>query len=182
MSSFDDRSVHRLAGSTGNEVGGLLIQKKSQAADKKGEEGNKKISKWDQKSGNFKKPGPRASLLGLDVLAKRKREERELKGEATFTEKKQRLCPGQSHDDQPNARTSFGKFSSERQRERLYRQPGAETPSHPGGVSEEALQRIQSRLRRDKFSAVGARSRDREADTTFRSLEIRLSSLDSLDS
>ncbi len=64
MSSFDD-STHRLAGSSGNETGGLFVKKKLK-------------SEGGGAGEEFK--APRGSLLGLDVLAKRKREEREEEG------------------------------------------------------------------------------------------------------
>ena len=58
----DDVSMHRLEGSdAAAQVGGLLIKKKS-AADE---------------PHVFRAPTPRASLLGLDLLAAQKRKERE---------------------------------------------------------------------------------------------------------
>ena len=52
--------------------------------------------------------------------------------------------------------------------DRHYRASRVETPSHPGGVSEEALERIQSRLKRDqKGLGVYATSKDREKDRSF---------------
>lgn len=166
MSSFDS-SVHRLAGSSGNEVGGLIVKKKPPQAGEGGGEGGGG-SRWDKKPDVFKKPAPRASIFGLDVLAKRKREEREAREEASFVEKRQKISTGreESYSDS-DVRVSFGR-SSEHQKERTYRQPRVETPSHPGGVCEEALQRIQSRLRREQAPAVGGRTRDRDSDKQFR--------------
>ena len=172
MSEFSG-SVHRIAGSSGEEVGGLIVRKKPSSKEKGGGEGDGgsgKGSKWDKKPSEFKVPAPRASLLGLDVLAKRKREEREAKEVAKFGEKRARLTQGvgtsstqrdDSRFSEDGARVSFGR-SSEKQRERVYRATGVETPSHTGGVSEAALDRIQSRMRREREFAVGARSRDPE--------------------
>ena len=160
--------MHRIAGSSGNEVGGLIIKKKpaSQEAD-----GDKK-SKWDRKPAEFKAPTPRASMFGLDVLAKRKREEKEAKEEGKFGEKRVKVVnassgasarQGSGDDDyqfsDDGARVSFGR-STEKQKDRLYRQSRVETPSHPGGVNAEVMGRIQQRMRRDRPFAVGAKSRD----------------------
>ena len=169
MSEFGS-SVHRIAGSSGNEVGGLIKKKPSSqeagGGGGGGDEAGEKSSKWDKKPSEFKVPAPRTSLFGLDVLAKRKREERE--AAAKFGEKRVKMTRGvgitsslqsESHFSEDGARVSFGK-SSEKQRERVYRGTRVETPSHTGGVSEEALDRIQQRMRRDRPFAVGAKSRD----------------------
>lgn len=91
MSSFDS-STHRLAGS-GNEAGGLIVRKKK------------------KEEGEFKKPAaPRGSLLGLDVLARRKREQKE---ELGLVEKKPRLEGEEGGErssyDNSDIRISFGK-------------------------------------------------------------------------
>ena len=179
MSSFDS-SVHRLAGSTGQEVGGLIVKKKpapiqeaGQAGDSEAFAGKKESSRWDRKPAEFKKPPPRASIFGLDALAKRKREEKEAREEASFGEKRLRTSQSSSVSEKcrefsdSEVRISFGK-SSESLRERTYRQPRTDTPSHPGGVSEEALERIQKRLRREQPVAVGGRSRERDTGPRFR--------------
>lgn len=58
----DDLSLHRLEGSDPNvQVGGLIVKKKSASAEQH----------------VFRAPAPRASLLGLDLLAAQKRKERE---------------------------------------------------------------------------------------------------------
>ena len=90
MSSFD-RSTHRLAGS-GNETGGLIIKRKKESG-----EGD-----------DFKKPSaPRGSVLGLDVLARRKKEERELE-EGVGAGKRPRLGESEGNYDS-DIRISFGK-------------------------------------------------------------------------
>lgn len=177
MSSFGG-SVHRLAGSTGNEVGGLIKKKpSSQEASGEGNEKTTGSSKWDKKPGEFKTPAPRASMFGLDVLAKRKREEREAKEAATFGEKRQKVGRDSSTTEDEfsdsGARVSFGR-SAEKQKDRTYRQSRVETPSHTGGVNEEALDRIQQRLKRERPSAVGAKSKD--ADRRHRYVKYNLHS------
>lgn len=62
MAAAGEESLHRLAGtSPGAEAGGLVPRGRSAAAEQH----------------VFKAPAPRASLLGLDVLAAQKRRERE---------------------------------------------------------------------------------------------------------
>lgn len=128
-------ATHRLEGSSG-EHGGLIVKNK---------QGN--ISGSDDDV--FKKPS--TSLLGLDRLAKRKKEERE--AELGFSEKKPRIHGSAELSDIRNSdssiRVSFGKSSKLTDagaKERKYRSTQEETPSHTGGVSAEALQRIHSRL------------------------------------
>ena len=148
MSSFES-STHRLAGSTGQEGGGLIIKPKRQGTDPE----------------SFKKPSaPRGSLLGLDVLARKKREQR---GEDTgFTEKRPRLEEEGLGNYERDVRISFGK--TDHLRDRQYRSSRLETPSHPGGVSDEALERIQSRLKRDQRHGVFATSKDEARDKMSR--------------
>ena len=164
-------SVHRIAGSSGTEVGGLIKKKKNPTSQEAGGGGERRgveeAGEKSSKPSEFKVPAPRTSIFGLDVLAKRKREEREAR-EEKVGEKRMKMTQGsgitsssrsESHFSEDGARVSFGK-SSEKQRERVYRGSHVETPSHTGGVSEEALDRIQQRLRRERPFAVGAKSRD----------------------
>ncbi|KAG8187637.1 hypothetical protein JTE90_027046 [Oedothorax gibbosus] len=58
-SSTMQSTIHRLEGSAGNEVGGLILQKKK------------------DDNGLFKVPAPKKSLLGLDTLAEKRRREKE---------------------------------------------------------------------------------------------------------
>lgn len=151
MSSFD-RSSHRLAGS-GNESGGLIIKKKQDPGGQKSDD-------------TFKRPS--RSILGLDVLARRKRAEREATEEVG--EKRPRLERTKYRDfsdsyDDSGVRISFGRSDSSR--ERKYRSAVLETPSHPGGVSDEALEKMHSRRKRDLghgLFASSTASRGRERD------------------
>ena len=139
MSSEFDKSTHRLAGSS-DESGGLFVK--------------------NANSDVFKKPTvPRTSLLGLDALAKQKRKQQE--EEQKNSSKKQKYEPArelQQSRISSDLRISFGKTSSSK--DRSYRASRVETPSHPGGVSEEALERITSRLRRDQKHAIYASSKE----------------------
>lgn len=136
MSEFD-KSTHQLAGSS-NVSGGLTVK-------------NADV---------FKKPAmPRTSLLGLDTLAKQKRKEQE--EEQRISSKKPRYDPTRDQQQlqlSSDLRISFGKSSNSK--DRSYRATRVETPSHPGGVSEEALERITTRLRRDQKHAIYASSKD----------------------
>ncbi|GFT90482.1 pre-mRNA-splicing factor ATP-dependent RNA helicase PRP16 [Nephila pilipes] len=103
-------TIHRLEGST-NETGGLIIKKKS------------------TDDGIFKVPAPKKSLLGLDVLAEKRRQEK----------------------------ASEDKFSRSRKHEEVdehhrkkYRSSRDETPTYTGGVSKEYLKRIHGRQKREK--------------------------------
>ena len=156
MSSFDS-STHRLAGS-GSETGGLIKKKKNEEVDK------------PTKDEEFKKPS--VSLLGLDVLARRKREQREAEeaGNGKFTAKRPKLDRDRRREQyDTDVRISFGK--SDISKERRYRAPLNETPSHTGGVSEEALERIHHRMRREQgqgLYASTARTEDRNQKRRLR--------------
>ena len=161
MSSFD-RSTHRLAGS-GNEAGGLIIKKKQDQDRDKSDEA-------------FKRPS--GSRLGLDVLARRKRAEREAEEGGVRGEKRPKIeRKWDSKYDDSGVRISFGR--SDGARDRKYRSALLDTPSHPGGVSEQALEKMQSRLKRDQGQGLYAsssgdgrgrerRDRDRELVTSER--------------
>eukprot|EP01122_Echinamoeba_exundans_P007470 TRINITY_DN2317_c0_g3_i1.p1 TRINITY_DN2317_c0_g3~~TRINITY_DN2317_c0_g3_i1.p1 ORF type:complete len:1269 (-),score=296.69 TRINITY_DN2317_c0_g3_i1:936-4742(-) len=112
----------------------------------------------------FKAPAPRASLLGLDKLAEVKRREQQ---------SQQRKIGHLSHDDAEEESSSsathghdeddyhHSSSSSRGKRNRDYSLKRPETPSHPGGVNEAALQRIQSRDRdRRHGSAIVSSNKD----------------------
>lgn len=79
----------------------------------------------------FKKP----STLGLDKLAEEKRRE--------------------------NSERASSSRSKHNSRDRKYRLPADETPTHTGGVNTEAKQRLDHRLKRQKLDAVNSRKSDR---------------------
>lgn len=158
MSSFDP-STHKLAGSSSLEAGGLIV----------------KSSKPKTESDTSNEPTfkrPTSSLLGLDRLARRKREEREAEA-ANFSEKRAKLYSREeklsSYDS--DVRISFGKSAKAQDgvKDRKYRGTIVETPSYTGGVDEEALQKMHSRLvgREQKghhgVYASTSRSRDRDS-------------------
>ena len=132
MTEFDP-SVHCLSANEDDQPVGLIIKKKPAESEHV-----------------FKVPTARASLLGLDKLAaeKRKRQQNEVK--TTNTEKKPR---SEEYDD--TTRISFGRSG---RKERNYRTTANETPSHPGGVSSEALKRIHDRQEHSKNKGVLASS------------------------
>lgn len=131
MTEFDP-SVHCLSANEDDQPVGLIIKKPAESEHV------------------FKVPTARASLLGLDKLAaeKRKRQQNEVK--PTSTEKKPR---SEEYDD--TTRISFGRSG---RKERNYRTTANETPSHPGGVSTEALKRIHDRQEHSKSKGVLASS------------------------
>lgn len=156
MSSFD-ASTHKLAGSNPAETGGLILKSSK----------SKQNSEGGKEDDVFKKPS--ASRLGLDRLARRKREEREAEAAMTFPEKKARLqVSGEGSAGDSSVRISFGRTSQSQDvgRDRKYRSALVETPSYTGGVSEEALQKIHSRLvgREQRSQGVYASSSSRNKD------------------
>ncbi|XP_052231826.1 pre-mRNA-splicing factor ATP-dependent RNA helicase PRP16-like isoform X2 [Dreissena polymorpha] len=144
----DDPSLHRLEGSSVNQMGGLVIMKKGPATE------TDKFS--------FKKP----SLLGLDKLAASKRM---AENEADGMKKKSKVTSyrddefsssdsSSSSDDESKPK----KKSKENRHERRYRQSRVETPSHPGGVSTEVRDKLKRRHDRDSDKGVYASSKDKD--------------------
>eukprot|EP00898_Chlorokybus_atmophyticus_P007122 jgi/Chlat1/7410/Chrsp6S07430 len=117
----------------------------------------------------FKAPAPKKSVLGLDALAKAKRE---ADGVPHPDLKRPRVAPtavDQSDDvvtpakDENGAASANGVKSSA---ERHYRNRGNETPSHPGGVDAKAVEAIEDRRKRYNkdgavYSSTAERSRGR---------------------
>uniref|UniRef100_A0A8B9KZE3 RNA helicase n=1 Tax=Astyanax mexicanus TaxID=7994 RepID=A0A8B9KZE3_ASTMX len=168
--NFDDASLHRLAGSDpGAQVGGLIVKKKSAAAEQH----------------VFRAPAPRTSLLGLDLLAAQKRKEREGKEQlnAELDDQRSKKSKVSSYKDWEEGRSDSGSDEEDDEggksrngrKERRYRTTGSETPSNPGGVSEEFRKKHQQRERDRREHGVYAsskegksrdsdRDRDRERD------------------
>ncbi|CAL1270973.1 unnamed protein product [Larinioides sclopetarius] len=105
-------SIHRLEGSN-DQVGGLIIKKKS------------------DDDALFKVPAPKKSLLGLDVLAEKRKKEQ-------LSENKQKVSPSRKYDDRDESR------------KKKYRSSHDETPTYTGGVSKEYLKRVHERQKREK--------------------------------
>ncbi|KZT08914.1 P-loop containing nucleoside triphosphate hydrolase protein [Laetiporus sulphureus 93-53] len=103
-------------------------------------------------------PTPRASVLGLDVLAQEKRAQAAANGEGS--RKRQKL------DD--NSEPVFKVPSLPLSRTANIRQRGEETPSHPGGLSETARNRLEEFRR--KREREGIRAQNERRDTGPRGL------------
>ncbi|XP_062327038.1 pre-mRNA-splicing factor ATP-dependent RNA helicase PRP16 [Osmerus eperlanus] len=153
----EDASLHRLEGSDSTaQVGGLIVKQKSAAAEPH----------------VFRAPTPRTSLLGLDLLAAQKRKEREEKeqteadGEDRWT-KKSKVS---SYKDWEEGRSDSGSDEEDKEdkeeedrsekKERKYRVTGSETPSNPGGVSEEFRRKHQQREKDRREHGVYASSKE----------------------
>ena len=135
MTEFDP-SAHCLSASEDDKPVGLILKKPVQS------------------DHVFKVPTARVSLLGLDKLAAEKRK-RQHETKTTVEEKKTKT---EDYDDL--SRVSFGRSG---RKERNYRATANETPSHPGGVSSEALKRIQDRQGHGKGKGVFASSQQRKS-------------------
>uniref|UniRef100_A0A674DE11 Pre-mRNA-splicing factor ATP-dependent RNA helicase PRP16 n=1 Tax=Salmo trutta TaxID=8032 RepID=A0A674DE11_SALTR len=144
----DDASLHRLEGSDPTaQVGGLIVKKKSAAVEPH----------------VFRAPTPRTSLLGLDLLAAQKRKEREGKeqAEADSDDRNNKKSKVSSYKDWEEGKSDSGS--------RKYRVTGSETPSNPGGVSEEFRRKHQQREKDRREHGMYASSkedknREREKD------------------
>ncbi|KOC69165.1 Pre-mRNA-splicing factor ATP-dependent RNA helicase PRP16 [Habropoda laboriosa] len=126
MDTSNDSSLYRLEGTDKNQAGGLIIRKRPS-------------------DHTFKKP--QVSVLGLDKLAKRKRQE---------------------NSQESNLSKSESSSSKAEVKERKYRSYAEETPTHTGGVNSEAQQRLESRLKHQRLSAQDKHHRhayrDRDRD------------------
>jgi len=131
MTEFDP-SVHCLSANEDDQPVGLILKKPSESEHV------------------FKVPTARISLLGLDKLAAEKRKRQQNEAKPASVEKKSR---SEEYDD--SVRISFGRSG---RKERNYRATASETPSHPGGVSSEALKRIHERQEHSKGKGVFASS------------------------
>lgn len=143
MDPSDDPSLHRLEGS-GSQTGGLVIKKKSSDS-------------------TFKIPKP--SLLGLDRLAAEKRKEREESKrlisfkETEYDDVSATPASASSETVRTPDLTSVHKLS------RQFREPRDDTPSHTGGVSEKARDRLVEHSEKDKRGVyVSTKDRKRSSD------------------
>ncbi|ELU09267.1 hypothetical protein CAPTEDRAFT_207499, partial [Capitella teleta] len=148
----DDESIHRLEGSmTGG--GGLVIMKK----------GLDKGSNSEPHT--FKRPvmpstSPSGSLLGLDKLAAAKR----LKDEEEQSNKRSKVMSYTGEEEEVEEEESVRRHSEKNIKERHYRNAGDETPSHPGGVSDEFRRRDKDRRERG-VHATSKEKKDRGRDS-----------------
>ncbi|XP_030382002.1 pre-mRNA-splicing factor ATP-dependent RNA helicase PRP16 [Scaptodrosophila lebanonensis] len=150
----EDAEMHRLEGTAGQEVrGGLVLKKPKDSAP----------------GSSFKVP--QGSLLGLDKLAAKRRLEKE---------SSQRLISfhDNEYDDlagsaSPQVNTPAAASTSEfafkkpdtksfEKLSRQLREHKDETPSHTGGVSEKARERLREHIHRDRNKAGGVRCTTRE--------------------
>ncbi|KAH8101627.1 P-loop containing nucleoside triphosphate hydrolase protein [Cristinia sonorae] len=95
-------------------------------------------------------PTPRASVLGLDRLAQEKR--------AALAEEGSRKKPRLDNGADP----VFKMPSLPASRSNNIRQRGEETPSHPGGLSEIARQRLEERRRNREREGITAQNQRRD--------------------
>ena len=161
-----EETAHRLEAPCGS-CGGLVVKKKV-----------KSNSDVDQHV--FKKPH---SVLGLQELAAQKRKLREeeeaeknLSKQAKTESKDNRATDPRTGESSGSARFSRGRGEDGREQERdysgrKYRSTIEETPTHTGGVSEEAKLRYWSRQEKERDRRAGVyatsrddRSRDRETE------------------
>ncbi|XP_060728432.1 pre-mRNA-splicing factor ATP-dependent RNA helicase PRP16 isoform X2 [Tachysurus vachellii] len=150
----DDASLHRLEGSApDSQVGGLIVKKKSASSEQH----------------VFRVPAPRVSLLGLDLLAAQKRKEREGKEQQNSdlddqTSKKSKVSSyrdwEEGKSDSGSDEEDEGQDKRNGKKDRCYRASGAETPSNPGGVSEEFRKKHQQREKDRREHGVYASSKD----------------------
>uniref|UniRef100_A0A3Q3NK15 Pre-mRNA-splicing factor ATP-dependent RNA helicase PRP16 n=1 Tax=Labrus bergylta TaxID=56723 RepID=A0A3Q3NK15_9LABR len=153
----DDVSMHRLEGMDPTaQVGGLIVKKKSAAAEPH----------------VFRAPTPRTSLLGLDLLAAQKRKERESKeqSDGSGDDRNTKRSKVSSFKDWEEAKSDSGSDEEDEEdddekkqntkKERKYRVTGSETPSNPGGVSEEFRRRHQQREKDRREHGVYASSKE----------------------
>lgn len=173
LSFMDSENVHRLEGSSPEEMkeGGLIVMKKRITPD------------IESSSLTFKKP--MTSLLGLDRLAatkhkmteaddkdkKWKEDKRSPSSHRDGAEDKGERRSYRDHDDDGNYKKHR---SSKDYKERHYRVPKEDTPSHPGGVSTAAKDKIQSRHNRDRERGVYASSKDPNRSKSGRSSDYDL--------
>ena len=124
----------------------------------------------------FAAPAPRppggGSLLGLDRLAREKRAANQAKESAarkrTSMMEDDELGGGGGNDDDDKlmgqqSTTARGGTLGNNPSKRQFRGHRVETPSHPGGLNEEARREIDER-RKDRNRGVTARSQDRGRD------------------
>lgn len=143
MDCDGDSDLYRLEGSK-DERGGLIVKKKPP--------GDNEL---------FKAPAPKKSILGLDKLAALRRKQKE-DAEETETKKSRVISYLDEDDDGKEVEHDVDKEERKR-KERHYRPARVETPSHTGGISKEAHDRLLERMQKQKDrSVLQASSKDKE--------------------
>uniref|UniRef100_A0A2C9JIP5 RNA helicase n=1 Tax=Biomphalaria glabrata TaxID=6526 RepID=A0A2C9JIP5_BIOGL len=153
MASLElDDDIHRLEGTSGKETGGLIIMKKGPSKD-------------GDTAHTFKRPDmPKVSLLGLDKLAASKRE---IDSEIHMTPKRSKVSSYKEDDENDVEDDDYKKMSKKtnKDKERYYRHPQEETPSHPGGVNSEAKHRLQKHSRyKDRGISAYSSSKEKKRE------------------
>ncbi|XP_067014242.2 pre-mRNA-splicing factor ATP-dependent RNA helicase PRP16 [Anabrus simplex] len=134
----DEKNVYRLENSEKNETVGLVVRKKSNS------------------NPIFKVPAPRPSVLGLQRLAEKIREEE--------SENKVSRIHSYTGSDEGNDSDSFSKKLHKHVKERHYRPSVEESPSHTGGISKEARDRLVERLQKNRERGVHASTKEKEKE------------------
>nr|CAD7257683.1 unnamed protein product [Timema shepardi] len=129
---MDDAALYRLEGSK-QEIGGLIFTKKTQSED-----------------GSFKIPSAKKSLLGLDRLAAIRRKEKD----DEIRELDKSMVTSYTDQDEGHEVENVTTGDEKKKGERHYRPAQDETPSHTGGISEEARKRLVERLHKNKERGV----------------------------
>uniref|UniRef100_A0A8D8WP86 Pre-mRNA-splicing factor ATP-dependent RNA helicase PRP16 n=1 Tax=Cacopsylla melanoneura TaxID=428564 RepID=A0A8D8WP86_9HEMI len=135
----DEDGVYQLKGSD-NVQGGLIIKKKAAPGT----------------SVEFKVP--KVSLLGLDRLAAEKRKERE---QSVENEGKKSKIISYKDDDGEELEPESPRYRSSDKTKRTYREAAEETPTHTGGISKEARDRFQERMKKETERGVLYSSKNR---------------------
>ncbi|XP_030567344.1 pre-mRNA-splicing factor ATP-dependent RNA helicase PRP16 [Drosophila novamexicana] len=165
--SEDDAGVHRLEGTMVQEQrGGLVLKRPKDSSSASGSGGCFKV--------------PQGSLLGLDKLAAKRRAEKAC-AERLISFQDTEYDDGGTPSSTPNATTPASEFAFKKpdtksfeKLSRQLREHKDETPSHTGGVSEKARERLREHIQRDRDRHKGAvhkttrddsdSKRDRERD------------------
>ncbi|XP_064538400.1 pre-mRNA-splicing factor ATP-dependent RNA helicase PRP16 [Drosophila montana] len=165
--SEDDAGVHRLEGTMVQEQrGGLVLKRPKDSSSASGSGGSFKV--------------PQGSLLGLDKLAAKRRAEK-ARAERLISFQDSEYDDGGTPSSAPNATTPASEFAFKKpdtksfeKLSRQLREHKDETPSHTGGVSDKARERLREHIQRDRDRHKGAvhkttrddsdSKRDRERD------------------
>ncbi|KAM8721291.1 hypothetical protein ACLKA7_007200 [Drosophila subpalustris] len=150
--SEDDGGVHRLEGTTGQEQRGGLVIKKPKDKDNS--------SSASGSGGSFKVP--QGSLLGLDKLAAKRRAEK-ARAERLISFKDNEYDDGGGTPSNAASTTPVSEFAFKKpdtksfeKLSRQLREHKDDTPSHTGGVSEKARERLREHIQRDRDRHKGA--------------------------